>query len=285
MAASLKAGLGGRFSDLSAALAKHAWWVAGSAASLSILMWAVGIYSIALQVDKPFPGFFYNPERVVSGFTPQSFTGWQAGLRPWDMVVRVNGQSWREMPRLVAEAGVGTVLVYTVERQGHDVDVAVPTMRFTWALLLEFLPGYLLSAIVFLAIGIFVYLRNPGSALHFYLLIYLLVWSVGGSIVWECFLSQQKWMTYLLMPYAIIAPVAGWVFFWSFPADEARKAFLRRWPVTRGFVALGLVIIVGMSCLRVLANVLPDRPELWRALVVLQGWPYFAVFGLGSVAI
>ncbi len=282
MAVGRKARLDRKFSDLSAALGKHAWWVAGSTIFFFALMWAVAILSIALQVDKPFPGFFYNPERVVSGFTPQTFTGWQAGLRPWDVIVRVNGQSWREMPRLVAEAGVGTALVYTVERQGREVDVAVQTMRFTPDILLEFLPGYLASALVFLAIGIFVYLRNPSRELHLYLLIYLLVWAVGGSIVWECYLSQQKWMAYVLIPYAITAPVAGWVFFWSFPADEARKAFLRRWPVTRAFVALGLLSIVFMSSLQVAATLL-DRPGLWHTLVILMGWPYFAVFGLGSL--
>jgi hypothetical protein len=283
MAASQKAGLGGRFSDLSAALAEHAGWVAGGTVVLFAVTWAITICSIAVQLDKPFPGFFYNPERVVSGFTPQTFTGWQAGLRPWDVVVRVNGQSWREMPDIVARAGVGTVIVYTVERQGRDEDIAVPTMQFTADIMLDFLPGYILSSIVFLAIGIFVYLRNPRSALHLYLLIYLLVWSVGGSITWECFLSQQKWLAYLLLPYAVTAPVAGWAFFWSFPADDARKAFLRRWPVLRGLGALGLVTIVGMTGLNVLANSLPEQRAIWRAMVFLQGWPYFVVFALGSI--
>jgi hypothetical protein len=283
MAASQNASFRGRFSDLSAALAKHAGWVAGGTVVLFGLMWAMTFYSIALQLDRPFPGFFYNPERVISGFTPQTFTGWQAGLRPWDVIVRVDGQPWREMQNIVARSGIGTEIVYTVERQGRDVDIAVPTMQFTSGIMLNFLPGYLLSSIVFLAIGIFVYLRNPRSALHLYLLIYLLVWSVGGSIIWECFLSQQKGMAYLLLPYAIGAPVAGWVFLWSFPADDARKAFLRRWPVLRGFVMLAVVTIVGIIGLRVLANALPEQRDIWRALVFVEGWPYFAVFGLGSV--
>lgn len=32
--------------------------------------------------------------------------------------------------------------------------------------------------------------------------------------------------------------MAGWIFFWSFPADRARKEFLARWPLIPAFVAL-----------------------------------------------
>ncbi|HHS96755.1 MAG TPA: hypothetical protein ENK08_02480 [Chloroflexi bacterium] len=43
----------------------------------------------------------------------------------------VNGQHWREMRRVVQEAGVGTPLVYTVERGDQTLQIAVPTMEFT----------------------------------------------------------------------------------------------------------------------------------------------------------
>ena len=91
------------------------------------LVWGASLASIASQIGHPFPGFFYTPDRIVSGFTPQDFTGWQAGLRPWDRIVAVNGQHWREMRRLVREAGIGSTLVYTVEQGDQRLKIAVPT--------------------------------------------------------------------------------------------------------------------------------------------------------------
>ncbi len=112
-------------------MARRPRWVVAAPVLLSVLIWGISLYSIASQVGKPFPGFLYNAERVVSGFTPQDFTGWQAGLRPWDWIVAVNGQHWREMPRLVHEAGVGGTLVYTVERQS-DGSWQVTTTQMQW---------------------------------------------------------------------------------------------------------------------------------------------------------
>ncbi|MEJ5202399.1 MAG: histidine kinase, partial [Anaerolineales bacterium] len=251
---------------------------------IMVSIWSVAWISIAAQVNNPFPGFFYNPMRVFSSFTPLEFTGWQAGLRPWDVIVAVNGLHWREMPRLVKEAGIGSTLIYTIERDGQRLDYPVQTMLFTREILFRFLPGYFVSSLVFLLIGIFVYLKNPSAAINRYLLAYLLIWSIGGGIIWECFLSQNKWMGYLLIPYAVAAPVAGWIFFWSFPADRTRVSFLKRWSVIRIFVFLGMGVILLMLTLQVLANLF-DHPFLWRAITFLMGWPYYVVFGLGSYVI
>lgn len=248
------------------------------------LIWCLALYSIAKQVGKPFPGFFYNPERVVSSFTSPDFTGPRAGLQPRDVIIAVNGQHWRDMSRLVREAGVGGTLVYTVERGNQQLNISVPTMEFTPEILFNFLPGYLVSSAVFLAIGVFVYLRNPAGSANRYLLAYLLIWAVSGSIVWESFLSQTKWMAYLLLPYAIAAPVAGWIFFWTFPADPAWRKFLDRFRVIRAFVILAAAGIVLMSGFHWLTLKL-DSPVLWRSLIFIQGWPYFILFGLGSIVI
>lgn len=261
---------------------RSAWVGVASAVLLSLLLWGIALYSIAGQVGRPFPGFLYTPERVVSGFTPQDFTGWQAGLRPWDQVVAVNGQSWREMPRLVQEAGVGGTLVYTVERAGKRIDIAVPTMAFTPSIMGRFLPGYLVSSLIFVAIGIFVYVHNPGEPLNRYLLAYLLVWMATSAILWESFLSQHKWLSYPIILFPVAAPVAGWVFFWSFPADRTRREFLARWPLVQAFIALGVGASLLMLSVRALADAL-DRPALWRWLIFLKGWPYYIVFALGSL--
>jgi signal transduction histidine kinase len=265
-------------------LASRPFWGVVGAIGLTLLFWTVAVYSIASQIGKPFPGFFYNPQRVVSSFTPRDFSGPRAGLRPWDMIVAVNGEHWREMPRLVAEAGVGGTLVYTVERGGEQLEIAVPTMLFSDDIIFNFLPGYVISSLIFLGIGIFIYRRNPAGALNRYLLVYLLVWALGGSVVWEVFLSPHKWTAYFLLPYAITAPVAGWIFFWTFPSDPGWRKAVGRLPVVRVFIAIAVITVLAMTGLHVAASVL-DSPALWRVLVLLQGWPYFAIFGLGSIPI
>jgi signal transduction histidine kinase len=246
------------------------------------LIWAASLYSVASQIGHPFPGFFYTPDRIVSGFTPQDFTGWQAGLRPWDRIVAVNGQHWREIRRLVREAGIGGIVVYTVERGDQRLQIAVPTMEFTADILWRFIPGGLLFALFSLAVGIFVYARNPNGRLNRYLLLYLLLWASIVGAVWDCYLSQQKWTAYLVHPWTAIAAVAGWIFFWSFPADRARKEFLARWLLIPAFVALAAAFTVYFPTLFFLASHL-DTPSLWRLYLWSGTWGHFVVLALGSV--
>jgi signal transduction histidine kinase len=260
----------------------HPRSVAGGVILVAALIWAASLYSIASQIGHPFPGFFYTPERIVSGFTPQDFSGWRAGLRPWDRIVAVNGQHWREMRHLVQEAGVGETIVYTVERDGRRLQIAVPTMEFTADILWRFLPGYLLFALFSLAVGIFVYVRDPTGRLNCYLLLYLLAWAGIAGAAWEVVLSQQKWTTYLIHPWTAITAVAGWIFFWSFPADRARKEFLARWPLIPVFMALAAVFTVYFPLLFFLASRL-DTPSLWRLYLWSATWGHFLILGGGSI--
>jgi hypothetical protein len=82
-------------SALSAFTTQRPRWVVASVILLAGLIWGVSLCSIASQIGGLFPGFFYSPDRIASGFTPQDFTRGQAGPRPNDRVVEVNGQQWR----------------------------------------------------------------------------------------------------------------------------------------------------------------------------------------------
>ena len=274
----------GRNNEMSSSevAAAHPYRVVAAVLLLTAAIWGVCLFSIASQIGKPFPGFFYTPDRIVSSFTPRDFTGWQQGLRPWDRIVGVNGLHWRQMESQARQAGIGGTVVYTVERQGQRLLVAVPTMEFTFAQMMRFLPAYLLATVVFLSVGIFVYTRNPRSGLNRYLLMYLLIWAASMIVGWDCFLSQRKLAAYLAYPVAIATPVAGGIFFWSFPADRARKAFLGRWPLTRALVMLGVAASLYADGLFALASIL-DRPFLWRIHLVSLSWVYFVVFQLGTL--
>lgn len=257
-------------------------WVITVVIAIAVIVWGACLYSVASQIGGPFPGFFYTPDRIVSALTPQDFTGWQAGLRPWDRIVEVNGQHWREMPRLVQAAGIGGTLVYTVERGDQRLQVAVPTMEFTSDILLYSIPGGLVFLFFSLAVSIFVYIRNPSGRLNRYLLLYLLAWSSSTGAFFEYFFSQHKWTAYLFQPWIAVICVAGWIFFWSFPADRARKEFLAHWPLIPAFVALAIVALVYFPTLFFLASRL-DRPEWWRLYTLSASWGSFLVFGGGSL--
>ncbi|MBC7265268.1 MAG: hypothetical protein H5T64_13070 [Chloroflexi bacterium] len=213
---------------------------------------------------------------------PHDFTGWQAGLRPWDRIVEVNGQHWREMRRLVREAGIGGTVVYTVERGGQRLKIAVPTMEFTPDIMWRLTAAGIFFALVSLAIGIFVYIHRPSGRLNRYLLLYLLLWAGVAGVGFEFLYSQQKWTTYLMQPWIACTTVAGWIFFWTFPADRARKEFLARWPLIPIFVALAAVAVVYFPALFFVASRL-DRPEWWRLYTLSASWGSFLIFGCGSV--
>ena len=257
-------------------------WVVAGVILLAALVWSVCLYSIASQIGRPFPGFFYTPDRIVSAFTLHDFTGWQADLRPGDRIVEVNGRHWREMPRLVREAGVGSVLVYTVERGDQRRHIAVPTMEFTPDILMRTTPAWLFFVALTLTIGVFVYVRNPTGQLNRYFLLYFWLWASLLGATHESWLSQHKWMAYLTQPGIGLICVAGWILFWSFPADRARKEFLARWPLIPAFVILGALAAVYFTVLLFLAYRL-DQPGWWQLYTLSASWGSFLIFGGGSL--
>ena len=259
-------------------------WVVAAAVALTVVMWGACVYSISSQIGHPFPGFFYTPDRTVSGFTPRDFSGWQAGVRPADFLVSVNGQPWQEMPRLVGEAGINGTVDYTLERGGQSFSVAVPVMEFTTEILLRFLPGQLLFSVVMGGIALFVYTLNPASRLNLYVLLYFLLWEVGVAFCWNYHLSQQKWATYLFHTVIAVVCVTGWTFFWSFPADAARREFLARWRVIPAFLAFGVTASVYYPVLRFAVYHL-DRPEWWRWLILSDTWISFVILAGGSLVL
>jgi signal transduction histidine kinase len=262
-------------------LSRHPRRVVVAVLALVLAAWGTCLYSIAGQIGRPFAGFLYSHDRLVSGLTPRDLSGWQAGLRPGDYIVEINGQPWQEMRRLVREAGIGTGLKYTVLRDGQSLHVVVPTMEFTPAIPWRFLSEAVLFIATALAVSLFVYLRNPGGRLNRYVLAYFALWTISGAGFWEHALSQEKWAALLVQPGIAIACVSGWILFWSFPADQARREFLRRRPLIPAFVAIGVAACLYYPVLGWLAHRL-DRPDLWRLLGMSDGWVAFAVFCGGS---
>jgi signal transduction histidine kinase len=257
-------------------------FIAAVAIFTTILIWGVCLVSITKQVGGPFPGFYYSPDRIVSAFTPRDFTGWQAGLQPWDRILAVNGLPWQEMHRVVQEAPIGSILIYSVERDNRVLNFAVPTMEFQMDIVWRFIPGWLFFSLTFLITGLFVYTHAPDQWLNRYLLLYLLAWACGIALAWEYYLSQQKLSAYFLQPWIGMICTAGWIFFWSFPADQTRNRFLTNWPLIPAFISLAVLTAILFPLLFFMASKL-DRPEWWYLYSALASWGSFLIFGGGSL--
>jgi signal transduction histidine kinase len=247
-----------------------------------VVVWSICLYSILSQLGKPFPGFFFTPDNIINGFTPRDFSGWEAGLRPWDRILLVNGQHWRELPRLVNEAGVGSTLVYTVQRGEYTLDIPVTTMEFSGEIVFRYLPGSLLLGLLLLSVAIFVYIRNPRGGLNHYSLFYLSAFACAVIVGWEYYLSPLKWTAYFHQPLGVFTTIAGWIFFWNFPADRERKRFLAKWPLVKTFIILGLTMALGFPLFFFLASRF-DTPILWQYFTLTFSWGAFLLLGGGSL--
>jgi signal transduction histidine kinase len=265
-------------------LARHPRWVVFFVIALGLAVSGASLYPIAIQIGGPFPGFFYTPDRIVSSYTPHEYSGWQAGLRPWDRILAVDGQHPDELSRLVQKAGIGGTVIYTVERAGQTLKVAVPTMEYTVAIPLRFCPAFFFYTVACFAIGLFVYSRNPGSRLGQYLLMYLVIWGAVTGPINEYFQTQQKWSAWVFHPWIAAICVAGWIFFWSFPADRARSQLLARWPLLRTFALFGIILSATFTVLYAVA-LGTDQPWAWRLYTLTISWVAFVLLAGGSAVI
>jgi sigma-B regulation protein RsbU (phosphoserine phosphatase) len=134
------------------------------------LIVAVAVISIlvlesALQwVGQPFPGFFLDPNLVVSESWDESWTGPQAGLHHRDRVLSVNGEpvnSSQEVIKLARARGKGAVLTYTVQRGAETEEIAIPTMGFRWRDFVLFFAAVYVSGLAYLLLGLLVYTQCP----------------------------------------------------------------------------------------------------------------------------
>lgn len=118
-------------------------------------------------VDKPFPGFLVNP-RVVVGYAGQyHWTGVQSGLNFPDKIIKANGKvvsTAQDLEEVVQRNSVGSQIKYLIDRNGKQIDVAVATMRFTATDLLMTFGIFFFLGILYLSIGIVVFVLKPDTA-------------------------------------------------------------------------------------------------------------------------
>lgn len=133
-------------------------------------------------VDRSFPGFFvYGNLTVAPYFLPQ-WTGSREGLKFLDRIISVQGRPLSRPEKLydiVRGFPPGTEFQYTVEKGGQVVQVAIPSMKFTFQDWLLSFGTYLLAGLGFLVIGFTpFYMRasSPSAPALFFLVSAVFFW-------------------------------------------------------------------------------------------------------------
>ena len=242
----------------------HPRWVMALAIVLVVVPWAHYQYNVVAQVGHPYPGFVHT-FGSVNAFTPPYWSGPQAGLKTGDVIVTLNGKPWSQWRQVMLEAGVGTSVAYRVLRGGQVLEFAVPTMEYTWGTYLWSVGTIFVFCVACMAVGLYVYAQNPGSNLNRLVLLYQVGWAVSQPLCGYQLLGRQDtpaMSAYLVIPLILTTCVIGWIFFWTFPADEGRRKFLARWPVREIYAVMAAIAWVYFPVMFTLASRL-NTPELW----------------------
>src|SRR3990170_6022005 len=115
-------------------------------------------------IGKPFPGFLWNARNVVADFGLFHWSGVRAGLHYPDKLISANGKSivtGADLHGVIQGTRIGSDITYMFDRDGEQLEITLPTMRFTvWDLTMTF--GIeLLAALLFFSLGVTVFVMKP----------------------------------------------------------------------------------------------------------------------------
>lgn len=125
-------------------------------------------------VYKPFAGFFINQRLFVNNIGQYDWPGIQAGLKYPDRLLKANNKvlsSIEDFDNIVNNTIVGKPITYNIQREDQVIEMTIQTMRFTWKdLLISYGPAFF-SGIIFMLIGVVVYIMKPDTATSWVFLI------------------------------------------------------------------------------------------------------------------
>ncbi|MBI4247444.1 MAG: GAF domain-containing protein, partial [Candidatus Rokubacteria bacterium] len=236
-------------------------------AAVSTLLVAGVFASLAVEVGRPYPGFFVSSDYHVF---PAEADARAAGLDHGDRIVAVEGRSPLTLfERVRANPAAAT---YEVERAGRRFAVALAPRVFTWRLLTRHFAGYFAVSALMLAVGVLVYRQNPAAAPNRNFLVYMALWAVSNVAVPEAVLGITKRSAALVGFVPIVLSVHGWMFFLTYPGNPKRQAWLDLHHVGprlyRAAIAVGLLITAVFSIIMLTA------PEM-----LVEGWLYPVAVG------
>ena len=151
-------------------LTKTKFWRQGRAAALVLITLGIAILcslTSARWIDTTFPGFFVMANRVIASV---SLPNWPAATHSQiyqHAVVAVNGQSVStsaDIYTLVRQQPVGSLITYTLEKDGQHHQVAFSSQTFTFEDYCLLFGAYLFSGLALVLIGVGVWFLNPTAS-------------------------------------------------------------------------------------------------------------------------
>jgi class 3 adenylate cyclase len=148
-------------------LTERVRWIALWAVIAAVLVISVIALRNALTwVDKPFSGFLVNERMVLGNLGQYHWSGTRAGLRYPDRIIAADGRpvsSMRDLQHVVRARPIGSPVTYAVDREGHVIELTIPTMRFTWLDLGMTFGITCLAGLTYLLMGTLVVLMKPDA--------------------------------------------------------------------------------------------------------------------------
>lgn len=149
---------------------------------LAFLMVTGTLISSLQWIHKPFPGFFLYGNLSVAPYFLAEWSGNRQGLRFLDRVVAVQGEPIahpRALYELVRSQAAGSQFRYTIEKERKNLEVVIPSIRFSFRDWFLSFGIYLLTGLSFLVIGFTpLYLRSssPAAAPLFFMVSAVFLW-------------------------------------------------------------------------------------------------------------
>ncbi len=231
-----------------------------------LIIFCIGNFLLGLnRVNKPYPGFFFYKNLVVTDISPKAVNG-EMLKRFKDKIKGVNGipvRSPDEVFEIIDKYPAGSDIVYTIERSGASFDVTIPVERLTLREMLQMFGIIYAIGVVFLIIGVMVLQMKPhlrASKAFFLFCASICIWFVGSFDAQSVYLFDQlsffSW---------IFSPVFGIYLMFIFPSDAKLKR------MTHNLVSIFFLFISAM--LFVLQFIFFYKYDIWKHVNTVS-WIY-----------
>jgi class 3 adenylate cyclase len=153
-----------------------------------LLIALIGLINALKWIDKPFAGFLLNQRMVVAVEGEQHWTGIKAGLKYPDKILKVNGEeisSTSALEGIIGGVRIGDPIRYIIERNGRRFEVVIPTMRFSIMDFLMIYGIYAFQGILYLLIGIIVFILKPDTGVSWIFLSVCLLQGIASFLQFD----------------------------------------------------------------------------------------------------
>jgi signal transduction histidine kinase len=246
-----------------------------------LIIFCIGNFLLGLnRVNKPYPGFFFYKNLVVTDISPKAVNG-EMLKRFKDKIKGVNGiavSNPNDVFEIIDKYKTGSDIVYTIERSGESFNVTIPVERLTLREMLQMFGIIYVIGVVFLVIGVLVLQMKPtlkASKAFFLFCASICVWFVGSFDAQAVYLFDQ--LSFFAW---IFCPLFGIYLMFIFPSDTKLRG------MTHNLVSILFLFISAM--LFVLQFIFFYRYEVWK-YVNTASWIYVVlstmIFPISSLVI